>query len=62
MAGMGGMSAHPLTNPMGSYYPDLHNMAASQFMSSSSMFGAPTPPNPPLNLSHHSLGTHSQFS
>ena len=62
MAGMGGMSAHPLTNPMGSYYPDLHNMAASQFMSSSSMFGAPTHPNPPLNLSHHSLGTHSQFS
>ena len=62
MAGMGGMSAHPLTNPMGSYYPDLHNMAASQFMTSSSMFGAPTHPNPPLNLSHHSLGTHSQFS
>ena len=58
--GMGGMSAHPLTNPMGSYYPDLHGMTASQFMSSSSMFGGH--PNPPLNLSHHSLGSHSQFS
>ena len=58
--GMGGMSAHPLTNPMGGYYPDLHGMTASQFMSSSSMFGSHA--NPPLNLSHHSLGSHSQFS
>jgi hypothetical protein len=58
--GMGGMSAHPLTNPMGGYYPELHGMTASQFMSSSSMFGSHT--NPPLNLSHHSLGGHSQFS
>jgi len=59
--GMGGMSAHPLTNPMGSYYPDLHGMTASQFMSSSSMFTSHG--NPPLNLSHHSaIGSHSQFS
>ena len=57
--GMGGMGAHPLTAPMGGYYPELHSMT-SQFMSSSSMFGGHG--NPPLNLSHHSIGGHGQFS
>jgi len=57
MMGSGGM--HPLTSPMGGYYPELHSMT-SQFMSSSSMFG--THGNPPLNLSHHSIPGHGQFS
>jgi len=57
--GMGGMGAHPLTAPMSGYYPELHSMT-SQFMSSSAMFGSHG--NPPLNLSHHSIGGHGQFS
>jgi hypothetical protein len=38
---------------MAGYYPELHSMTASQFISSSAaMFGAAAM-NPPLNLSHH---------
>jgi len=59
MGMMGGGGMHPLTSPMSGYYPELHSMT-SQFMSSSSMFG--THGNPPLNLSHHSIPGHGQFS